>query len=108
MEDCSICLENLNHHKEEYTLNCNHSFHKECLTKWLDVSLVCPLCRSSVKITPEIDEEHVKNLKKIACMTAGGMEWLMPRFFNGFKSNVDLFVNSEIGERILYEFFKNN
>jgi transmembrane E3 ubiquitin-protein ligase len=25
---------------------CNHKFHEECLTQWLDVKLECPTCRA--------------------------------------------------------------
>ncbi|CAD8120790.1 unnamed protein product [Paramecium sonneborni] len=69
-QDCSICLVNLSNistHKlnsEEpvliQTLNmanqkqllmntpCNHVFHPSCLIQWMQINLICPLCKSSL------------------------------------------------------------
>lgn len=30
---------------------CNHKFHEECLTRWMEVKLECPTCR---KVLPPI------------------------------------------------------
>ena len=53
---CSICLEKISN--DIYTLDCNHSFHKECITKWMNQCeentnkkiFSCPLCRNEVDI----------------------------------------------------------
>ena len=45
-KDCSICIDNIN---EEFILECNHSFCKDCIYNWLKKSQTCPLCRNEVK-----------------------------------------------------------
>jgi hypothetical protein len=73
-EDCAICLQGLIDSPtitpplmdDEPSLNqemllkecelsatvmktpCNHLFHEECLTQWIDVKLECPTCRSAL------------------------------------------------------------
>ena len=42
MSDCAICLE-IND-SESIFLNCNHKFHKNCITEWLNIKPTCPLC----------------------------------------------------------------
>merc|ERR1712098_663425 len=46
-EHCSICLQELQ--ENIFQTKCKHKFHKECLEKWLDVSRVCPLCKTALK-----------------------------------------------------------
>ena len=44
--DCPICLEiNLEPIK---ILNCQHSFHEQCVSIWLENNNTCPLCRQLV------------------------------------------------------------
>lgn len=53
---CAICC--LDVKKTEYLreLNCNHSFHKKCIDKWLLISMKeketisCPICRANIDI----------------------------------------------------------
>lgn len=42
--ECAICLEAMTN-KDYDVLDCNHMFHKNCLTKWLSVGEYCPVCR---------------------------------------------------------------
>ena len=46
--NCSICLEDFKDEDILKKLNCNHIFHKECLTPWLNDHNNCPLCRCMV------------------------------------------------------------
>jgi hypothetical protein len=34
IEECSICLEDLNEYNKMIKLKCNHIFHKNCLYEW--------------------------------------------------------------------------
>lgn len=45
-EDCCICLCCIL--DEKITLECNHSFCSECISKWLSISDLCPFCRKYV------------------------------------------------------------
>ena len=42
-----FCTERLDNGAARYTLSCQHEFHFECLTKWLEEAdfSICPVCR---------------------------------------------------------------
>ena len=46
--ECTICLSN-DSDIEWVKLNCNHMFHRECISEWLSINNTCPICR----------EEHI-------------------------------------------------
>ena len=59
LDRCAICLENidpLNQDDEPCTLNCNHTYHKRCITEYVLFNPVngshinCPLCREDIQI----------------------------------------------------------
>ena len=43
MSECSICLDKIN--KNSIFLDCNHSYHYECINSWIKIKPICPLCR---------------------------------------------------------------
>lgn len=45
---CLVCLEEFFLGPEACRLPCSHVFHKACITKWLQESNMCPLCRTSL------------------------------------------------------------
>lgn len=53
--DCSICLESMMTKKKNTTttrigvLKCKHSFHYQCINRWIRTSAICPLCRATIK-----------------------------------------------------------
>ncbi|KAL5701946.1 RING-type E3 ubiquitin transferase [Ranunculus cassubicifolius] len=51
--ECAVCL---NEFQEEEKLrvlpNCTHVFHIDCIDTWLQSNANCPLCRSSISISP--------------------------------------------------------
>lgn len=47
--DCSVCLCEFEEGEKVRRLKCKHTFHKDCLDKWLqDYFATCPLCREQV------------------------------------------------------------
>lgn len=44
--ECSICITEIEATDEAMTTPCGHSFHRECLQRWMDERLVCPMCRA--------------------------------------------------------------
>lgn len=42
-DQCSICLCMISENRKK--LHCNHSFHKQCISKWLLKDARCPICR---------------------------------------------------------------
>jgi|GEM_PF-6241638 len=73
-EICSICFETIEplHIK---TLPCRHSFHTDCISRWLESSKTCPLDRTLVTGVPQqlfvkflgIDEGYPIPLEGLSC-----------------------------------------
>jgi hypothetical protein len=45
---CSICLECAEDGDMMRTLPCFHSFHRDCLDKWLELKAKCPICQFEI------------------------------------------------------------
>ena len=43
---CIICTDSLN--KNPVSLPCAHTFHANCISRWLKIKPECPVCKSSV------------------------------------------------------------
>jgi len=41
-EQCCICIEVIV--EDDFSLPCNHIFHRNCIKKWIKKSKTCPLC----------------------------------------------------------------
>ncbi|CAK8533711.1 unnamed protein product [Lathyrus sativus] len=62
--DCAICLENFTiGDKCRLLPSCKHSFHAQCVDKWLLENSICPICRSRV---------CSYGGKKVMCNNGGG------------------------------------
>lgn len=48
-DECSICLENMMPDQFTKSMSCGHTFHEQCIDKWIEKSLsvACPNCRQS-------------------------------------------------------------
>ena len=44
----AICIQDYNLNPKSLSTICGHRFHEECLTEWLQVKLICPLCNHSI------------------------------------------------------------
>lgn len=47
-EDCPICMSSLS--EPIAVTACKHSYHSECLHKWIFVNNTCPLCQNEIEI----------------------------------------------------------
>ncbi|KAK3184034.1 hypothetical protein Dsin_031320 [Dipteronia sinensis] len=60
--ECAVCLSNLENQEMARMLpNCNHTFHAECIDKWLGSHSTCPICRTEAepRLLPEPREGPV-------------------------------------------------
>ncbi|KAI4317219.1 hypothetical protein L6164_025109 [Bauhinia variegata] len=49
IDQCRVCLSEFEEGEKVRNLKCKHTFHKDCLDKWLQQCLAtCPLCRNQV------------------------------------------------------------
>ena len=64
--ECTICL--LNYTEEtKKTTECNHTFHDECIGRWLQTNNSCPLCRTVLnqQKQTEHDETDTETVPRI-------------------------------------------
>ena len=72
---CSVCRENLEIGDELICLPvCSHTFHADCLKKWLSLQSWCPVCRSEVN--QEQDQEQEQSSSKCDSNTDAHMSHL--------------------------------
>ena len=50
--ECSICMANIEEGDETMTTPCGHSFHRECLERWMQERLICPMDRTPLPPIP--------------------------------------------------------
>ncbi|EOY02003.1 Uncharacterized protein TCM_011767 [Theobroma cacao] len=49
-DECVICLEELKVGSDASQMPCSHTFHGDCIEKWLKQSHYCPICRFEMPI----------------------------------------------------------
>ena len=50
-QQCSICLDPIQGEDTVVTLECDHTFHSQCIVRWLGEHSTCPLCRDAQPTT---------------------------------------------------------
>lgn len=45
MEECAICLCEISE-QQTFITSCNHTFHRQCIERWMSGHDSCPLCRA--------------------------------------------------------------
>ncbi len=54
MPSCPVCLERLEESVSGILITlCNHSFHCSCLSQWKGSETSCPVCRYTLRVTPD-------------------------------------------------------
>lgn len=48
LPECSVCLLEIEEEDKSSRLPCSHQFHNDCITRWMEQSRTCPLCRDGV------------------------------------------------------------
>ncbi|XP_068345392.1 E3 ubiquitin-protein ligase ATL41-like [Pyrus communis] len=81
--ECAVCLSMLEDEEMARLLpNCKHSFHAECIDKWLNSHTTCPICRTEAKPRLHLEPregpaagmptapplEHVNSVLSSSCM----------------------------------------
>lgn len=60
MEECAICISNLQEDEDVRRLKCLHLFHISCADRWLHMNSKCPVCRLDIR---EENDEFPMDLK---------------------------------------------
>ncbi|KAK9285372.1 hypothetical protein L1049_024563 [Liquidambar formosana] len=62
-EECAVCLSALEEEEmARFLPNCKHTFHVECIDKWLSSHSTCPICRTEAepRLQPENREPIIR------------------------------------------------
>lgn len=52
---CVICQVEYEESEALMALQCDHPYHTDCITKWLQIKKVCPICSSEVSVPQKVD-----------------------------------------------------
>jgi len=63
-EQCVVCLENYTKGQVMRVLPCGHSFHRQCIDKWLERSTTCPICKHDAGRRKETEEDAKQRQEK--------------------------------------------
>lgn len=108
-EECSICYNEILP-DDMYELTCSHSFHKECITRWIRNNPTCPLCRCNVEASPAYVEDGIMTEEirlqlensRTVCRWGGVLaEYLAPELLNNYSNELDSFLDSDTGQELL-------
>jgi len=67
LDNCSICLEEMEHEAKVRKLSCGHCFHMGCSAKWLGINKSCPVCKLDIterRAAKESSKEDSKESSK--------------------------------------------
>ncbi|KAF9599917.1 hypothetical protein IFM89_001863 [Coptis chinensis] len=53
---CVICQFEYEEGETVVALGCEHAYHSECISKWLQMNKVCPICNTEVSLTQSVPD----------------------------------------------------
>jgi hypothetical protein len=56
--ECSICMSPIMEQEEAMVTPCAHFFHSECLMRWMEEQMICPICRA--RLPPIMDGREMR------------------------------------------------
>ncbi|XP_011099668.2 E3 ubiquitin ligase BIG BROTHER [Sesamum indicum] len=51
IDRCVICQVEYEEGEEVVSIQCEHLYHRDCITKWLQIKKICPICNNEVSST---------------------------------------------------------
>lgn len=57
--ECNVCFDTFTEQSQVPKLECNHNFHKECLSVWFKTNSTCPCCRFQFPKEKSFEEEDL-------------------------------------------------
>jgi hypothetical protein len=95
LNQCSVCLENINVGESCVTLECNHKFHVQCIERWCERHNTCPVCRHQI----EEPQQNVQRTQRIIVnnistvhMTVNYEGNVYNTYWNSCNTLVDIFI----------------
>ncbi|CAO2145563.1 unnamed protein product [Urochloa humidicola] len=56
--ECAVCLQDFVAEDALRAMPCSHTFHQDCIFRWLRVNHVCPLCRHALPTQEQDDQDQ--------------------------------------------------
>ncbi|XP_027337835.1 E3 ubiquitin-protein ligase RHA2B-like [Abrus precatorius] len=85
--ECSVCLSEFKEGEKVRSLKCKHTFHKDCLDKWLqEYWATCPLCRKPV-LPHDVVSKHRQHRNQEEAGSNGSNHHHLPFLLSAFRSN---------------------
>lgn len=63
-EKCSICFCDFQQGEPTKQLSCKHIYHAACISKWLTINCLCPLCKGDMRPKKKQGEKEEKEEKE--------------------------------------------
>ena len=100
---CSICIGAVQH---GFLLECGHSFHNKCITRWLLKNETCPVCRKQI-IEPGNVENHCDEDPIVIVLDMFDNYTVPEHIIQGIKyecdKEINLFIETTINDWSLVE-----
>ncbi|PAN15827.2 hypothetical protein PAHAL_3G024200 [Panicum hallii] len=64
--ECAVCLQDFAAEDKLRAMPCSHTFHQDCIFRWLLVNHVCPLCRHALPTQEQDDDEDERRRQEDA------------------------------------------
>lgn len=110
MDNCSICREVLNNNIQQFTLECNHTFHTSCIINSFRITNACPMCRSTAgyRETRPVDNNDIDDEENVSFSDVYADNISATKFFNEIINSYDELL--ELKKNIITEFneYKTN
>ncbi|RLM98186.1 hypothetical protein C2845_PM06G13420 [Panicum miliaceum] len=64
--ECAVCLQDFAAEDKLRAMPCSHTFHQDCIFRWLQVNHVCLLCRHALPTQEQEDDEDERRRQEDA------------------------------------------
>ncbi|KAK7305965.1 hypothetical protein VNO77_43878 [Canavalia gladiata] len=82
--ECRVCLSEFKEGEKVRNLKCKHTFHRDCLDKWLqEYWATCPLCRKQV-LPHDVVSKHRQHRNQVEA-GVNGNEYHLPFLMSAFQ-----------------------
>ena len=59
MQECCICLTEINKTTGQVDMSCSHKYHLKCISKWLSNHSTCPMCRAKTSEMETLESKPI-------------------------------------------------
>jgi len=101
--NCSICLDTISESDLQRTEQCQHTFHRQCINRWLETHNTCPECRVVLFSVEQLAIPPGRDDDEYLCICRGIYCCYFPHAMRGCTS----LMYFMLGLLMMYVFVKN-